>query len=353
MDSGRLPVFDVSDFLKSPTEESVVQLCQNMAESMHETGVLIIKDPRVTFEDNDTFLDLMEQYFSRSSSEKSVDARPALHYQVGVTPEFTELPRCSQEPSCLDRIKNQSPEHKAHPPTGADPKERFFWRMGNPPKETKFPLLNAPQVIPKGFEDRWEKLMNAWGRKLLMAVTAVAQMIGVGLGLKRELLSEMMCEAPNLLAPTGTDLEKYGKLDNVLAGFHYDLSFLTIHGKSRFPGLYIWLRSGEKLLVKIPQGCLLVQGGKQLEILTGGYIAAGDHEVVCCQETINQIETAKKAGKSLWRISSTFFSHIASDCLLEPQGKYRDLENALKKYPPILAGDQVQAELNMIKLAKK
>jgi hypothetical protein len=56
----------------------------------------------------------------------------------------------------------------------------------------------------------------------------------------------MMQYGPHLLAPTGSDLHvhKYGKKGTVLAGYHYDLNFLTIHGKSRFPGLNIWLRDG-------------------------------------------------------------------------------------------------------------
>jgi len=44
---------------------------------------------------------------------------------------------------------------------------------------------------------------------------------------------------------------------------------LTIHGKSRYPGLFVWLRTGEKISVSVPEGCLLLQAGKQLEILTG------------------------------------------------------------------------------------
>jgi len=48
-----------------------------------------------------------------------------------------------------------------------------------------------------------------------------------------------------------------------------DLNFLTIHGKSRFPGLFVWLRDGRKASIKIPDGCLLVQAGQQLEYVTG------------------------------------------------------------------------------------
>jgi hypothetical protein len=42
-----------------------------------------------------------------------------------------------------------------------------------------------------------------------------------------------------------------------------------------------------KIAVKIPEGCLLVQAGKQLEWMTGGYIKAGFHEVVCTQATLD------------------------------------------------------------------
>ena len=66
------------------------------------------------------------------------------------------------------------------------------------------------------------------------------------------------------MAPTGSDLSKYGDLNNVFAGYHYDLNFLTIHGRSRFPGLFIWLKDGRKVPVKVPEGCLLLQVGKQV-----------------------------------------------------------------------------------------
>lgn len=71
-------------------------------------------------------------------------------------------------------------------------------------------------------------------------------------------------QGPHLLAPTGSDLSKYGDLNNVFAGYHYDLNFLTIHGRCRFPGLFIWLKDGRKVPVKVPEGCLLLQAGKQV-----------------------------------------------------------------------------------------
>ena len=68
-------------------------------------------------------------------------------------------------------------------------------------------------------------------------------------------------------------------MGNCIAGYHYDLNFLTVHGKARFPGLFVWLRDGRRVAVSIPTGCLLLQAGRQLEWLTAGHVRAGMHEV--------------------------------------------------------------------------
>lgn len=35
---------------------------------------------------------------------KLKDARPDIHYQLGVTPNGVELPKCASDPSCQDMI---------------------------------------------------------------------------------------------------------------------------------------------------------------------------------------------------------------------------------------------------------
>lgn len=112
-------------------------------------------------------------------------------------------------------------------------------------------------------------------------------------------------QGPHLLAPTGSDLQRYGQEGVVFAGYHDDLNFLTIHGRSRFPGLNIWLRNGRKMEVKVPLGCLLIQAGKQIEWLTGGECRAGMHEVVVTNHTIEAFNRASEQNRSLWRVSST------------------------------------------------
>lgn len=114
----------------------------------------------------------------------------------------------------------------------------------------------------------------------------------------------------------------------------------------------IWLRDGTKIPVRVPKGCLLLQAGKQLEWLTGGYITAGFHEVVVNEDTIKAIEVAKELKRPVWRVSSTLFSHIASDQVLEPLKEEWNTPEAKEKYPPIKCGKQVQEELKSINLAK-
>ena len=143
---------------------------------------------------------------------------------------------------------------------------------------------------------------------LLIRVENLAEMAAVGLGLPRETFKEAgrygcvqpllalpfesrssSTSSPHLLAPTASDLKKYGEKDTILAGFHTDLNFLTIHGRSRYPGLNIWARNtGKRIPVRFPQTgrYLLVQAGKQLEHLSGGLVKAGFHEVVVNDATL-------------------------------------------------------------------
>ena len=105
--------------------------------------------------------------------------------QVGATPEGVEVPRCRTDPLCAEMISRQPPvsarmaaerlaapacrlllrsqlllrvrtpaqEHRATMPEGADPKWRFFWRIGQRPSaaETAFAELNAERVLPAAF----------------------------------------------------------------------------------------------------------------------------------------------------------------------------------------------------------
>jgi isopenicillin N synthase-like dioxygenase len=96
---------------------------------------------------------------------------------------------------------------------------RFFWRIGEVPQTTKFPQLNAAPVLPKAFPD-WTERMNAWGDKMHLAIHTLAEMLAIGFGLPIDTFTKLTENGPHLLAPTGSDLELYGKVGTVLAGFH-------------------------------------------------------------------------------------------------------------------------------------
>lgn len=87
---------------------------------------------------------------------------------------------------------------------------RFFHRMGRIPSETAFPALKMENVTPAAFASTWESSMEDWGTQIKAAVDGVAQMLGVGLGVGVDTIVDAAAFGPHLLAPTATDLVKYG-----------------------------------------------------------------------------------------------------------------------------------------------
>lgn len=75
------------------------------------------------------------------------------------------------------------------------------------------------------------------------------------------------------------------------------------------------------------------------------------HEVVITPATVETINRRRDAGESLWRVSSTLFSHIASDQTLQPLPPFVN-PDTVQNFPPIKAGNQVKAELEAISLLK-
>jgi hypothetical protein len=52
-------------------------------------------------------------------------------------------------------------------------------------------------------------------------------MAAIGFGLPANAFTDLANHGPHLLAPTATDLNKYGQVGTVFAGFHYDLNLLV------------------------------------------------------------------------------------------------------------------------------
>jgi hypothetical protein len=132
---------------------------------------------------------------------------------------------------------------------------------------------------------------------------------GSGFGEDRDAFTSRMHLGPHLLAPTGSDLARYNKPGTVFAGWHSDLNFLTIHGKSNFPGLSVWTREGKKMGVKVPDGCLLVQAGKQIEYLTGAGSAP--------QFQVFSVVLKQSCGCKTVAVRTTFLLCASSPCAVQ------------------------------------
>lgn len=186
---------------------------------------------------------------------------------VGATLENTERPSCHASHSCQAIIAQLDPAERPLSTIASDPKCRFFHRMGIVPPTTEFPTLKMENVTPINFANTWERDMEIWGQQIKSCAEGVVRMLAVGLGMEEmALLDEAGKYGPHLLAPTSVDLRKNGQLDNIFAGFHSDLNFISLHGRSRYPGLHIWARnSGKRLGARMETGHILVQAGKQLE----------------------------------------------------------------------------------------
>ncbi|PHH60741.1 hypothetical protein CDD81_1279 [Ophiocordyceps australis] len=369
-----LPVIDLDVYMSQARDPAEAKHeCDKAADALITYGALILRDSRVDEASNDKFLGLLEDYFAQPVDELRRDERPELSYQIGVTLENKERPKCAVSEPCLDVIRRLEPLQRPLDISGhePDPKCRFFWRMAHKgPFETEFPVLNAENVTPRapGIRERWGVTMDSWGTLMKNSVENLSEMVAVGLGLDKDYFVNAARYGPHLLAPTASDLTRHGQKDTILAGFHTDLNFLTIHGRSRYPGLNIWARNtGRRIAVKMPPGnYLLVQAGKQLEHCTGGLVKAGYHEVVVNEQTMEAVERRRRdfPARPLIRISSTLFWHLGSDFDLTPVERLAERARALHEeqvelgrdegemavYAPIKVGELVQNELRDISL---
>lgn len=163
----------------------------------------------------------MEEYFYKESKNyyrgiKSPDFKPEFSYQVGPTPEFVEKAR-----SHCDRFKTYSKEHApvSECPPVFDAKWRFFWQIGERDLKQDEGMLMFDNVEPEGFPN-WRNTMNTWGNHMLRGCDIASEMGAIGLDLPKETFTEKLKFAGHLLAPTGSDLNKFEK-NAIFAGVHY------------------------------------------------------------------------------------------------------------------------------------
>jgi isopenicillin N synthase-like dioxygenase len=314
-----------------------------LVNALRDYGCVAVKDPRVNQNSNTEFVEMMSAYFESRSrkmdkNEKIDEMFPEFGYETGITPEFTERAR-NHESTIAGLQEEEWPLTPQPPPK--DSKWRYMYKVGDRKDSEDFQM---PKVVPKDFPE-FEKISDEWSNAMVQTLFSVSELLAVGLGLERNAFLDKMLRGAHILGPTGSNMDKFDA-GTILAGFHYDFCMLTIHGKSNYPGLFIWLKDGTKLPVVLDDGYLLIQSGLELEIFTGGMIKAGLHEVILTERAKEIYEERKALGiaNAKWRVSSTVFGHVEHDTLCQPLGKYAT-EEATKKYPPITGLDLMKREL--------
>lgn len=61
------PIIDIDCFLNKRDEAVWREECRKVAQSFHQFGILIVRDPRVNHQHNATFIDMVESYFEKVS----------------------------------------------------------------------------------------------------------------------------------------------------------------------------------------------------------------------------------------------------------------------------------------------
>ena len=147
-------------------------------------------------------------------------------------------------------------------------------------------------------------------------------MTAIGLGLHQNAIRGIIEKGECQVQAPGLDLTNHNK-GSLIIPFHHDLGMITVHGKSRFPALYGWDSQWRRYQPRAPEDHFLINTSRQLEWITGGYIKEFYHEAYFGDDTAAAKQKAIEEKRSLWRVASTFFTHIEGDKILAPLEAFR------------------------------
>lgn len=334
-----LPIVDLAE-LASSDQATRARAHAGILDGFGRWGLLYLKghDVPTTHELYDAFA----AFAARPDRDKQPFNRADIWYQRGWTPPNTERAVVA----------------------GGQPDFKECWFSAplamDPESVTEFPEVCSANVWPSD-APAFEAVTMSYGRALHAAGMALLVGVAEALGLDADVFATRCDGAPHVFR-----LLKYLPLtqaqisDGVLWGEeHTDFNLLTLLPGGQFftpegvrapapddaSGLYLRTRpqpghpKGLRVRPAAKPGCLVVQVGQQLEILTGGRLLATPHEVTA----------PKTPGWS--RFSAAHFIHLHPRVVLSPLGPFRSAE-ALRAYsPPTLAGTYSQKTLVDIGLA--
>lgn len=221
--------------------------------------------------------------------------------------------------------------------------------------ERLWPYLHQPNIWPTAMPE-FKRTYERFSRGLCAIGGKVMEACAHELGLDRNTFWDLMHNGPHVARalayhPMTQEMLTSGKFD--WGGMHTDFNLATVLGGGVFvapdgnlvpdspddrAGLFIRTRGGEKIKGTPPPGCVVVQVGQALEILTAGRFLATGHQI-CAPRTPN------------WgRLAGVIFMHGDSNQMLAPMNRY-NTRVAMKLYgPPRLFGTFAHATLKKIGL---
>ncbi|XP_058784811.1 uncharacterized protein LOC131659671 [Vicia villosa] len=318
--------FDLSRYVTRKYAKEDVEFqefCGELLRTLQENGAALVYDPRYTRKQHFKCINLMEDFFAVHPNFAQES-----HPQLRIPVDFSET-----------EVSETPLEYLPTPGLPALPSE-FHWSIGMRPTVTQFPILNQKwQNVPHSFSpSNWKDKFDGCGDKLLDTLRLVAELLAFGYRLPRDTFSSFIHMGPHFLVASGLDLRDLGDEGTLLSPCQCDSTFLSIQAGNMFPGLNMWAKSGRKVEVAIPDGCLLVQTGKQIEWMTAGSCKASRYERVLSKKVIDAINLARTQDRKLWSVSSKLYAQVATDVLLKPVASFAGSADA-KNYPAILAGE--------------
>jgi isopenicillin N synthase-like dioxygenase len=303
-------------------------------------GLCYVKGHAVDAQQLGTLYDAFRAFVARPTEAKRSVSSSANWYQRGWTPPNTEVAVAS----------GGQPDFKEcyfAAPLGTDPELR-----------AQYPELYPDNIWPSPEVPGLERGLLGLGAALHQAGEVLLQGCARALGLAEDTFTSRILHAAHV-----TRLLNYLPLSpsqvsqGVLWGEeHTDFNLLTLLPGGRFfspegkaaskpddkSGLFLRARAeggGEMIRGTAPEGCITVQVGQQLEILTAGEFLATPHVITA-------------PGVSGWsRLSSAHFVHMRADHTLYPLPQFLSA-SARKNYgPPVLAGTYAMKTLVDIGLA--
>lgn len=360
-----LPIIDISLRPQWNGTEGLANssAAARVVDALRRHGLVLVRPDISLTAANQEFLQTMAAFFRLPESVKRtyIVEQAGVKYEVGYMPAHAEYTQDEAEyREFIARIPNSADMPVPH--QGSNPIARFMAPIGDRGSSADFPELNLPAVTVAEVPGM-NASIDALGGVLYLAGLAVSEYLSVGLEHHPRLLRDMLerPDGPHALAPTGVNLAeefaKTGKGRNgganlldwlateryCLDGFHNDVNMITVHARANTPGLHTWSANGERYdALTVPEGCILVQSGRQLRHITGGLIPAMYHEVTTTPGMIPYARAELAAGRDPVRVGCPFFVHLRSDVVMTPIAGDRSA------YRPMKAGDLVKEMISTI-----